>query len=116
MKYVDFSEKIRKVENECLLEFINLMKTFDLNKVVFDNDSDNLELYPLILPLYNDYGGADNVTIKSVELNITEPLYMCNLTIKVENDNNEYDLGDFGDNAIIYIYDRAYSELNRTDI
>ena len=41
---------------------------------------------------------------------------MCNLTIKVENDNNEYDLGDFGDNAIIYIYDRAYSELNRTDI
>lgn len=113
MEYIDFSEKIRKVENECLLELVKLMKTFDLNKVIFDND--NMELYPLILPLYNDFDYISNVTIESVEFNVIESLNMYDFTIKVEYDDNEYDLGDFGDNAIVYIYDRVYSELNRTD-
>lgn len=115
MGYIDFNEKIEKVEKECFLELVKLMNTFDLKKVIFDNDSDNMELYPLRLAFYNDYDGISNVTIESVEFRVDSPSTLLDITIKVEGSDYEYTITDFGDNSIIYIYDRVYCELNRTD-
>lgn len=123
MRHIDFYNKIRKIELDCILAIITLMKENNLNSIdiphtTVENDGlmdDGSHIDDVIINMYSKYGDTIAVTLTKVNFDSRFGSDKPELSFTIDDDGDIRDIypSQLIDGQVIYVYDAVYFEIKR---
>ena len=122
MRHIDFYNKIRKVELDCILAIITLMKENNLNSIdiphtTVENDGlmdDGSYIDDVIINIYSKYSDTIGVTLTKVNFDSRFGSDKPELSFTIDDgDVRDIYPSQLIDGQVIYVYDAVYFEIKR---
>jgi hypothetical protein len=122
MRHIDFYNKIRKVELDCILAIITLMKENNLNSIdiphtTVENDGlmdDGSYIDDVIINIYSKYSDTIGVTLTKVNFDSRFGSDKPELSFTIDDgDIRDIYPSQLIDGQVIYVYDAVYFEIKR---
>ena len=121
MRHINFDKKIKKVELDCRLAIISLMKENNLNSIDIphtteENDGlmdDGTYIDDIIINIYSKYSDTIGVTLTKVNFDSRFGSDKPELSFTIDDDGDIRDIypSQLFDGQIVYVYDAVYFEI-----